>query len=52
VPPKPFAEFAARGESECSIKISDKITAPANRQTIKRGHRWSLISDEVCCMLS
>ena len=37
--PKLFADFAAQGESEIwNIQISDKVTAPAIRQTIKRGH--------------
>jgi len=37
--PKLFADFAAQGESEMwNIQISDKVTAPAIRQTIKRGH--------------
>lgn len=37
--PKLFAEFSAQGESEIwNIQISDKVTAPTIRQTIKRGH--------------
>jgi thiamine pyrophosphate-dependent acetolactate synthase large subunit-like protein len=37
--PKLFADFAAQGETEVwNIQISDKITAPVIRQTIKRGH--------------
>ena len=37
--PKLFADFAAQGESEMwNIQISDKVTAPVIRQTIKRGH--------------
>src|SRR5262245_18754720 len=37
--PKLFANFSAQGESEIwNIQISDKVTAPAIRQTIKRGH--------------
>jgi acetolactate synthase I/II/III large subunit len=37
--PKLFADFAAQGESELwNIQISDKVTAPVIRQTIKRGH--------------
>jgi acetolactate synthase I/II/III large subunit len=37
--PKLFANFCAQGESEIwNIQISDKVTAPAIRQTIKRGH--------------
>jgi acetolactate synthase-1/2/3 large subunit len=37
--PKLFADFAAQGETELwNIQISDKVTAPAIRQTIKRGH--------------
>ena len=37
--PKLFANFCAQGESEVwNIPISDKVTAPAIRQTIKRGH--------------
>jgi len=37
--PKLFADFTAQGESELwNIKISDKVTAPVLRQTIKRGH--------------
>ncbi len=36
---KYFAEFEAQGESEVwNIQISDKVTAPIMRQTIKRGH--------------
>jgi acetolactate synthase I/II/III large subunit len=39
VVPKLFADFAAQGKSETwNIQISDKVTAPAIRQTIKRGH--------------
>jgi hypothetical protein len=34
-----FADFAAHGESEIwNIQISDQVTAPVIRQTIKRGH--------------
>jgi len=37
--PKLFADFRAQGESEVwNIQISDKVTAPAIRQVIKRGH--------------
>ena len=37
--PKLFADFAAQGETEVwNIQISDKVTAPVIRQTIKRGH--------------
>ena len=37
--PKLFADFVAQGESEIwNIQISDKVTAPVIRQTIKRGH--------------
>ena len=37
--PKLFADFAAQGEAELwNIQISDQVTAPAIRQTIKRGH--------------
>jgi acetolactate synthase-1/2/3 large subunit len=37
--PKLFADFAAQGDSEVwNIQISDKVTAPVIRQTIKRGH--------------
>ena len=37
--PKLFANFAAQGESEIwNIQISDQVTAPVIRQTIKRGH--------------
>ena len=37
--PKLFADFAAQGESEMwNIQISDEVTAPVIRQTIKRGH--------------
>jgi thiamine pyrophosphate-dependent acetolactate synthase large subunit-like protein len=37
--PKLFADFTAQGESEIwNIQISDKVTAPVIRQTIKRGH--------------
>ncbi|HEY1542624.1 MAG TPA: thiamine pyrophosphate-binding protein [Xanthobacteraceae bacterium] len=37
--PKLFADFAAQGESEVwNIQISDTVTAPVIRQTIKRGH--------------
>ena len=36
--PKLFADFVAQGETEIwNIQISDKVTAPAIRQTIKRG---------------
>jgi acetolactate synthase-1/2/3 large subunit len=39
VVPKLFVDFAAQGESEMwNIQISDKVTAPVIRQTIKRGH--------------
>jgi len=37
--PALFASFSAQGESEIwNIQISDKVTAAAIRQTIKRGH--------------
>ena len=37
--PKLFADFTAQGESEIwNIQISDQITAPVMRQTVKRGH--------------
>jgi acetolactate synthase I/II/III large subunit len=37
--PKLFADFAAQGNSEIwNIQISDQVTAPVIRQTIKRGH--------------
>jgi thiamine pyrophosphate-dependent acetolactate synthase large subunit-like protein len=37
--PKLFADFSAQGESEIwNIQISDQVTAPVIRQTIKRGH--------------
>ena len=37
--PRLFADFCAQGESEVwNIQMSDKVTAPAIRQTIKRGH--------------
>jgi acetolactate synthase I/II/III large subunit len=37
--PKLFANFSEQGESEIwNIQISDKVTAPAIRQTIKRRH--------------
>jgi acetolactate synthase-1/2/3 large subunit len=37
--PKLFADFAAQGGAEIwNIQISDKVTAPVIRQTIKRGH--------------
>jgi thiamine pyrophosphate-dependent acetolactate synthase large subunit-like protein len=37
--PKLFADFAAQGDSEIwNIQISDQVTAPVIRQTIKRGH--------------
>jgi acetolactate synthase I/II/III large subunit len=37
--PKLFADFVSQGESELwNIQISDKVTAPVIRQTIKRGH--------------
>ena len=37
--PKLFADFQAQGESEVwNIQISDKVTAPIIRATIKRGH--------------
>ena len=37
--PTLFDDFAAQGESEIwNIQISDQVTAPAIRQTIKRGH--------------
>src|SRR5262249_4710115 len=36
---KLFADFAAQGDSELwNIQISDQVTAPVIRQTIKRGH--------------
>jgi thiamine pyrophosphate-dependent acetolactate synthase large subunit-like protein len=37
--PKLFADFTAQGDSEIwNIQISDQVTAPIIRQTIKRGH--------------
>jgi acetolactate synthase I/II/III large subunit len=37
--PKLFADFTAQGESEIwNIQVSDQVTAPVIRQTIKRGH--------------
>src|SRR5215470_13886323 len=37
--PKLFADFTGQGESEIwNIQISDQVTAPVIRQTIKRGH--------------
>ena len=37
--PKLFADFEKQGESELwNIQISDQVTAPVIRQTIKRGH--------------
>jgi hypothetical protein len=37
--PKLFADFAAQGETEIwNIQISDQVTAPSMRQTVKRGH--------------
>jgi thiamine pyrophosphate-dependent acetolactate synthase large subunit-like protein len=37
--PKLFADFEKQGESEIwNIQISDQVTAPTIRQTIKRGH--------------
>src|SRR6188472_3635855 len=37
--PTLFDDFVAQGESEIwNIQISDQVTAPAIRQTIKRGH--------------
>ncbi len=37
--PKLFADFIAQGESEIwNIQISDQVTAPVMRQTVKRGH--------------
>ena len=37
--PKLFADFCKQGESEVwNIQISDKVTAPIIRQTIKQGH--------------
>src|SRR5947209_9330531 len=37
--PKLFADFAAQGETELwNIQISDQVTAPVIRATIKRGH--------------
>ena len=37
--PKLFADFCAQGEAEIwNIQISDQVTAPTIRQTIKRGH--------------
>ncbi len=37
--PKLFADFCRQGESEVwNIQISDKVTAPIIRQTIKQGH--------------
>ena len=37
--PKLFADFTAQGDSEIwNIQISDQVTAPVIRATIKRGH--------------
>ncbi len=37
--PKLFTDFSAQGDSEIwNIQISDKVTAPVIRATIKRGH--------------
>ena len=37
--PKLFADFEKQGESEIwNIQISDKVTAPTMRMTLKRGH--------------
>jgi thiamine pyrophosphate-dependent acetolactate synthase large subunit-like protein len=37
--PKLFADFTAQGDSEIwNIQITDQITAPIMRQTMKRGH--------------
>ena len=37
--PKLFKDFTAQGESEIwNIQISDQVTAPIMRQTVKRGH--------------
>jgi thiamine pyrophosphate-dependent acetolactate synthase large subunit-like protein len=37
--PKLFTDFGAQGDSEMwNIQISDQVTAPVIRQTIKRGH--------------
>ena len=37
--PKLFADFTAQGESEIwNIQITDQVTAPIMRQTMKRGH--------------
>jgi hypothetical protein len=37
--PKLFADFTAQVESEIwNVQISDKVTAPVIRATIKRGH--------------
>jgi acetolactate synthase I/II/III large subunit len=37
--PKLFADFVAQADSEIwNIQISDQVTAPVIRQTIKRGH--------------
>jgi hypothetical protein len=37
--PKLFADFCAQGDSEIwNIQISDQVTAPVIRATIKRGH--------------
>jgi hypothetical protein len=37
--PKLFADFCAQGDGEIwNIQISDQVTAPVIRATIKRGH--------------
>jgi hypothetical protein len=37
--PKLFADFTAQGEAEIwNIQITDQVTAPIMRQTVKRGH--------------
>ena len=37
--PKLFADFTAQGETEIwNIQITDQVTAPIMRQTMKRGH--------------
>jgi hypothetical protein len=37
--PKLFSDFEKQGETEIwNIQISDQVTAPSMRQTVKRGH--------------
>jgi hypothetical protein len=37
--PKLFADFEKQGDTEIwNIQISDQVTAPSMRQTVKRGH--------------